>query len=128
VAWAWHQIVLSRGLIRVDALAAEVGWSRKRLWSRFHSQIGLPPKRAARLVRFDRAAHRLTAGEDAARVAAECGYADQSHLHRDVVAFTGVTPTGVANQPWLAVDAIAWTSPAHPPQTHATGDAFVLER
>jgi hypothetical protein len=39
-----------------------------------------------------------------------------------------VTPTGVANQPWLAVDAIAWTSPAHPPQTHATGDAFVLER
>jgi transcriptional regulator GlxA family with amidase domain len=66
VAWAWHQIVLSRGLIRVDALAAEVGWSRKRLWSRFHSQIGLPPKRAARLVRFDHAAHRLTAGEDAA--------------------------------------------------------------
>jgi AraC-like DNA-binding protein len=128
VAWAWHQIVLSRGLIRVDALAAEVGWSRKRLWSRFHSQIGLPPKRAARLVRFDHAAHRLTAGADAARVAAESGYADQSHLHRDVVAFTGVTPTGVANQPWLAVDAIAWTSSQHPPQSHATSDAFVLER
>lgn len=114
VAWAWHQIVVSRGLTRVDGLAAEVGWSRKRLWSRFHSQIGLPPKRAARLVRFDHAAHRLTAGADAARVAAESGYADQSHLHRDVVAFTGVTPTGVANQPWLAVDAIAWTSLATP--------------
>lgn len=114
VVWAWHQIVVSRGLIRVDGLAAEVGWSRKRLWSRFHSQIGLPPKRAARLVRFDHAVHRLTAGEDAAQVAAECGYADQSHLHRDVVVFTGVTPTGVANQPWLAVDAIAWTSHATP--------------
>ena len=36
VAWAWHRIVVSRGLVRVDGLAAEVGWSRKRLWSRFH--------------------------------------------------------------------------------------------
>jgi AraC-like DNA-binding protein len=59
VAWAWHRIVGSRGLVRVDGLAAEVGWSRKRLWSRFRSQLGLPPKRAVKLVRFDHAAHRL---------------------------------------------------------------------
>jgi AraC-like DNA-binding protein len=104
VAWAWHRIVVGRGLVRVDQLAAEVGWSRKRLWSRFHSQIGLPPKRAAKLVRFDHAAHRLVAGEGAARVAVEGGYADQSHLHRDVVAFSGVTPATVAGEPWLAVD------------------------
>jgi AraC-like DNA-binding protein len=108
VAWAWKRILASRGLTRVDHLAAEVGWSRKRLWSRFQSQIGLPPKRAAKLVRFDRAAHRLAAGEDAARVAADGGYADQSHLHRDVVAFTRATPATVASEPWLAVDDVAW--------------------
>ncbi|HEU5157178.1 MAG TPA: helix-turn-helix domain-containing protein [Streptosporangiaceae bacterium] len=108
VAWAWHRILVGRGQVRVDMLAAEVGWSRKRLWSRFHSQIGLPPKRAAKLVRFDHAAHRLAAGVDAARVAAESGYADQSHLHRDVVAFTRATPATVAGEPWLAVDDIAW--------------------
>jgi AraC-like DNA-binding protein len=108
VAWAWRRILVGRGQIRVDRLAAEVGWSRKRLWSRFHSQIGLPPKRAAKLVRFDQAAHRLAAGEDAARVAAEGGYADQSHLHRDVAAFTGTTPTTLAGEPWLAVDGTAW--------------------
>jgi hypothetical protein len=28
VAWAWDRIVGSRGLIRVDGLATEVGWSR----------------------------------------------------------------------------------------------------
>ncbi|TMR92342.1 AraC family transcriptional regulator [Nonomuraea basaltis] len=110
VAWAWHRIVGGRGLVRVDGLAAEVGWSRKRLWSRFRSQIGLPPKRAAKLVRFDHAAHRLVAGEGAARVAADAGYADQSHLHRDIMAFTGATPATVAYEPFLAVDDIAWPS------------------
>ncbi|MGW1409764.1 helix-turn-helix domain-containing protein [Streptomyces sp. NPDC002403] len=110
VAWAWRQIVVSRGLTRVDGLAAEVGWSRKRLWSRFRSQLGLPPKQAVKLVRFDHAAHRLVAGERAARVAADTGYADQSHLHRDVRAFTGATPATVAGEPFLAVDDIAWPS------------------
>ncbi|MGA5704795.1 helix-turn-helix domain-containing protein [Peterkaempfera bronchialis] len=117
VAWAWHRIVVSRGLVRVVELAAEVGWSRKRLWSRFHSQVGLPPKRAANLVRFDHAVHRLAAGEGAARVAAESGYADQSHLHRDIVAFTGVTPSAVPGEPWLAVDDIAWSGGRAPATT-----------
>jgi AraC-like DNA-binding protein len=110
VAWAWHRIVVSRGLVRVERLAAELGWSRKRLWSRFHAQIGLPPKRAAKLVRFDHAAHRLAAGHDAAGVAADGGYADQSHLHRDVMEFAGVTPGAVAHEPFLAVDDVAWPS------------------
>ncbi len=108
VAWAWRRIVVSHGLARVEGLAEEVGWSRKRLWSRFRSQLGLPPKRAEKLVRFDHAAHRLVAGEGAARVAADSGYADQSHLCRDVMAFTGATPTTVADELFLAVDDMAW--------------------
>ncbi|SEF23657.1 AraC-type DNA-binding protein [Amycolatopsis pretoriensis] len=111
VAWAWHRMVRTRGRVRVDELAAEVGWSRKRLWSRFQAQTGLPPKRAARLVRFDDAVHRLVAGGDPARVAADAGYADQSHLHRDVRAFTGITPAVVAGEPFLTIDDIAWPSP-----------------
>ncbi|MGW8554439.1 helix-turn-helix domain-containing protein [Streptomyces tubercidicus] len=112
VAWAWDRIVDSRGRVRIDELAAEVGWSRKRLWSRFRAQTGLPPKRAAKLVRFDHAVHRLAAGEEAARIAADSGYADQSHLHRDVLEFTGVTPATVAREPGLAVEDIAWTDTA----------------
>ncbi|GAA4528977.1 helix-turn-helix domain-containing protein [Amycolatopsis samaneae] len=108
VAWAWERIVARGGRVRIDDLAAGAGWSRKRLWSRFRAQIGLSPKRAARLVRFDHAAHLLAAGGDAARIAAESGYTDQSHLHRDVVAFSGVTPVAVADTAWLAVDGLAW--------------------
>ncbi|WP_330315518.1 AraC family transcriptional regulator (plasmid) [Streptomyces sp. NBC_00523] len=108
VARAWRRLTEGHGLPRVEELAADVGWSRKRLWSRFRSQLGLPPKRAATLVRFDHAAHRLVAGERPARVAADAGYADQSHLHRDVMAFTGATPATLATEPFLAVDDLAW--------------------
>lgn len=122
VAWAWRRIVRSHGRVRVDDLAAEVGYSRKRLWSRFTEQIGLPPKRAAKLVRFDHAAHGLAAGQHAARVAADGGYTDQSHLHRDVMAFTGTTPATVAGEPFLAIDDIAW--PRSEPEPHDAAGAF----
>jgi hypothetical protein len=49
VARAWARLVASRGRVGVDELAVENGWSRTRLWFRFGSQIGLSPKRAARL-------------------------------------------------------------------------------
>lgn len=111
VAWVWRRIRASRGRTRVEPLAAEVGWSRKRLWARFQSQLGIPPKRAATLVRFDHAVHQLVAGRSPATVAAECGYVDQSHLHREVVAFTGRTPAAVVDEPFLAVDDIAWGRP-----------------
>jgi AraC-like DNA-binding protein len=113
VAFVWRRTVTSLGTARVEQLADEAGWSRKRLWSRFRSRIGVGPKRAAQLVRFDHAVHRLAAGRSAALVAAEFGYVDQSHLHRDVRAFTGVTPKAVADAPWLAVDDVAWAEPAY---------------
>ncbi|MFE6222743.1 helix-turn-helix domain-containing protein [Streptomyces sp. NPDC057854] len=96
VAGVWDTIVAHGGRVRVDDLAASCGWSRKRLWSRFTAQVGLTPKRAAMLVRFDRAARALRAGGSAADVALAHGYADQSHLHRDVLAFAGCTPTALA--------------------------------
>ncbi|WP_238174061.1 AraC family transcriptional regulator [Kribbella kalugense] len=112
VAHVWRRTFASRGRVRVDGLADEVGWSRKRLWSRFRSQLGITPKRAAQLMRFDHAAHLLAAGHAAGRVASESGYVDQSHLHRDVKAFTGLTPTAVAEAPWLAIDDVAWPGSA----------------
>jgi len=108
VAYTWRRTVTSRGRVRVASLAGEVSWGRKRLWSRFRSQIGLTPKRAAQLVRFDHAAHLLAAGHAVASVAAQSGYVDQSHLHREVKAIAGITPTAVATAPWLAIDDVAW--------------------
>ncbi|MFJ2093140.1 helix-turn-helix domain-containing protein [Streptomyces sp. NPDC087901] len=120
VAHAWRRTRTSRGRVRVEGLADEVGWSRKRLSARFRSQLGIAPKRAARLVRFDHAAHLLAAGRSAAGAAIESGYADQSHLHREVREFAGLTPTAVAVAPWLTIDDVAWpaSSPGRTPGRH----------
>lgn len=108
VGFAWRRMMGTGGQARVEYLADEVGWSRKRLWSRFRAQVGLTPKNAAKLIRFDQAVRRLAAGHSAAAAAADGGFVDQSHLCRDVKDFSGLTPSTVAQASWLAVDHIAW--------------------
>jgi AraC-like DNA-binding protein len=94
VAWAWGRLVATGGRVAVGALAEQLGWSRKRLVARFREEVGLPPKRAARLLRFDRARALAERGErpDWARIALECGYYDQSHLINEFRAITGRAP------------------------------------
>lgn len=122
VARAWELIARSRGRIRVEALAAEVGWSRKRLWSRFRRHVGSTPHRAAKLVRFHHAVHLLASGQSPALAAAASGYFDQSHLHRHVRSFTGITPGTMAGEPFLAVDDVAWPGQG-PPVSRAAARA-----
>jgi AraC-like DNA-binding protein len=79
--------------VRIGSLAEEVGWTRATLVERFRREVGLPPKTLARLLRFRSAAAQLGSGSTPiARVAVECGYADQAHLTREVRAFAGCTP------------------------------------
>jgi len=93
VTWAWHTMRRCGGRVSVGGLAAALGWSRRHFAARFRSEVGLAPKAAARVVRFERAARLLAAGTAAAAVAARCGYADQSHLAREFRALAGCTPT-----------------------------------
>ncbi|NEW37354.1 AraC family transcriptional regulator [Nocardia cyriacigeorgica] len=108
IAYAWDRAVRTRGRVRIETLAAETGWSRQRLWSRFRALLGVSPKHASELVRFDHAAHLLAAGRPPADAAVAAGYADQSHLHRRTKAMTAMTPAVVARAPWLAIDEVAW--------------------
>lgn len=91
--WAWSELVRSGGRVRVRALAAELGWSSRRLIDRFRDHVGLPPKAAARVIRLDRAVSALRSGTPrVADVAVACGYADQAHLGRELRELGGVTP------------------------------------
>ncbi|WP_043813643.1 helix-turn-helix domain-containing protein [Allokutzneria albata] len=103
VAFVWHALVASGGRRRIGDLAAETGWSRRRLWSRFTAQTGVTPKRAAMIVRLSAAINAITAGIPPAEVATRHGYADQSHLTRDLRELAGYTPASL-HRAWDAVD------------------------
>ena len=95
VGWAWAQLEAGAGRVSIGALAAELGWSRKRLVARFRDDVGLTPKTAARVLRFQALLARLRSRPTPgwAELALACGYFDQSHLVRDVRRFSGRTPT-----------------------------------
>jgi AraC-like DNA-binding protein len=99
VRHAWRRLLRSGGTTPVADLAAETGWSDRHLRARFGAEIGLPPKAAARVIRFSRARRilhrRAAAGEPfrLAELAVSCGYFDQAHLDREFGLLAGCSPT-----------------------------------
>lgn len=95
VGYAWDRLVETGGNLRIGELAGEVGWSRRHLATRFHAEVGLTPKAAARVIRFELACDRLRApgSPGLATVAADAGYTDQAHLSRDFRDLAGTTAT-----------------------------------
>jgi AraC-like DNA-binding protein len=91
IAWAWRRLRETHGGVRVGALAAELGWSRKRIVARFRDEIGLAPKAVARQLRFERA-RELAGTMPWGELAFACGFSDQSHLIREFRRVTGRTP------------------------------------
>ena len=91
---------LFTGNTAIATVAGEIGWSPRHLTDRFRAETGLRPKEAARVARFDRARRALHPGVRLADLAANHGYADQSHLTREFHAFAGCSPTR-----WLSDEA-----------------------
>lgn len=85
-----------RGSVSVDRLAECTGLTRRHLERQFQQQVGVGPKRLARITRFQRAVQLLEGLDCSQRgtvTAAACGYADQAHFIRDFRALAGCPPT-----------------------------------
>jgi AraC-like DNA-binding protein len=96
VRYAWQRLTGTAGMVRIATICREIGWSHKHLITRFRQQVGVTPKRAARLSRFEHLLRRLARERprpDWDRLAAVAGYADQAHMIRDFGQFLGTTPT-----------------------------------
>ncbi|WP_236541187.1 helix-turn-helix domain-containing protein [Spiractinospora alimapuensis] len=93
VAEAWRLLRVTSGTMPVARVARDVGWSRRHLAERFRGSLGVTPKQAGRLARFERSRTAIRAGADLATVAAECGFFDQAHLTNEWRAMAGLTPT-----------------------------------
>jgi AraC-like DNA-binding protein len=83
---------------RIGTLEERLGVSRKQLARRFDDEVGLAPKRLARILRFQRALGAL-GGPRGARTLADlalaCGYYDHAHFVRDFRAFSGASPSAI---------------------------------
>jgi AraC-like DNA-binding protein len=88
------------GITRVDDLAQRVSTSVRRLQRLFAEYVGIGPKWVIRRYRLHEITERMAAGEriDWARLAAELGYTDQTHLSRDFTSIVGESPTRYAQR------------------------------
>ena len=109
--WAWNGLVSTGGQAPVGSLAADAGCSHRHLIQQFRTCIGLPPKKVAMLLRFNRSVNAVTRngppskpylegsappgaiGARWAHIAAECGYSDQSHFIHEFRGFAGAAPS-----------------------------------
>jgi AraC-like DNA-binding protein len=90
---------LERGAA-VGEVTDRLGLTARRFVSRFATAVGLRPKRYARVRRFQRLLAGLRGAEtDWARLAADCGYFDQSHLINEFRALAGMPPTAYRARP-----------------------------
>ncbi len=115
VVQAWRLLEVRRGRMAVAEVAAEVGLGQRHLAQLFRAEVGVTPKVAARLMRFDAARRDVTsvAGRpgslDLSDVAVRHGYYDHAHLVREFTAFTGLSPTG-----WVAAEVANVQAPPVP--------------
>ena len=79
----------------IAGIAATLGVSHGHLDREFKRVVGLTPRRLARLLRVERLLDAIDIDEDVAwaDLAAELGWADQSHMIRDVKRHTGSAPS-----------------------------------
>lgn len=95
VAAVFERIASDGGHAAMREIEELGGRSHSRFAARFREQVGLAPKRYARVLRFHRALERLgaaRAGDSLAAIALALGYYDQAHMNADFREHAGLTP------------------------------------
>lgn len=93
--WSLNLVHNAHGNISVSALCKETGVSRKHLDQKFRDEMGITPKRYARVIRFSRVIEDLMNRQTInwADIASEAGFYDQAHFIREFRTFSGETPS-----------------------------------
>ena len=94
LSWAWERLERSHGQVSIRALAQAIGWSERHLINQFRVYFGVRPKASARRLRFSHAFDMLSTQPtgDLSTIAAQAGFSDQSHMTREFLTFSGVSP------------------------------------
>lgn len=100
---AWTELSRQDGLVPLARLAQDAGWSARHLELRFREQIGLSPKKVARVFRLRRALPLVAARHPGSEIAATCGFYDQAHFNSEFKTMTGCAPSQFAVHRGLTV-------------------------
>lgn len=95
IIYSVEQLKRNHGMKPVTEILDETGYSHRWFSQTFQETVGLPPKKYARLCRFQHIL-RLIRNRDIASwtdLALAGGYYDQSHLIHDFKSFAGISPT-----------------------------------
>lgn len=93
VAWLVSRIAATAGTEPIGRLREHVGWAPAKLAAAFREQVGITPKRLARIHRFRHALSRIGEGATSlSAVALAAGYSDQAHMNADFREFAGLSP------------------------------------
>lgn len=89
-----HRINERRGLIKVEDLAVETGYSTRYINKTFTHHLGLSPKQFCRIVRFQSSLELIYLQPDIpiSSIVAELGYYDQAHFGKEFKDFSLITP------------------------------------
>ncbi|HTF18774.1 MAG TPA: helix-turn-helix domain-containing protein [Chryseolinea sp.] len=84
-----------KGCITVDAVAVQLGISRRYLEKRFLEKVGISPKYYARIKRFSVLSNEIAHSKriDWQHIVAHYGFHDQSHLVKEFIEFNQMNPT-----------------------------------
>lgn len=96
--WQEGLMAVAAGRLSLQDFRNGTGVGNRQFERLFKERVGLTPRVFSRLLRFRRA---ISSKGSWADIAAECGYADQSHLIRDFREFAGTTPMNLPDDPLL---------------------------
>ncbi|WP_437883978.1 helix-turn-helix domain-containing protein [Pseudomonas sp. LRF_L74] len=93
-ALALQKIILHKGDIRVGQLEAFTGYTSRTLQKQFRQDTGIGPKSFCRIIRCQATLNLISSQHDISypELAAELGFADQSHFLRDFKKLVSATP------------------------------------
>ncbi len=94
------EIIAKRGCVLIKDLANQLGVGTRQFERRFVHDLGISPKRYARIVRFEAAIKRKESRPENnwTEIAHELGYHDQMHMIHDFRLLSGETPSSLAPQ------------------------------
>lgn len=94
ILYSLDKITQSKGIININDLSKELGYSTRYIRKNFQTDVGISPKLLSQIIRFQHSLNLILTNTEhnIMDIVFECGYYDQAHLINEFKKFTNYTP------------------------------------